>query len=383
MKGVILCAGRATRLYPLTHSWPKALLPMANRPLLAYLLEALAGAGIREAAVVVNPAQARLFTNALPECTPPGLQVTLVEQHRPQGLAHAVACTRSFVEESPVAVLLGDNLFTWSLSPFAQRFLSQGLDALLMVMAVPDPQRYGVAVLAGRQVVEVEEKPAQPRSPWAIAGLYFFTPAIFDAIKGLSPSARGELELTDAIRRLIQAGYRVEADPVPGWCQDVGTVESFLEGQWRLLESLTPAHGASQVSATSRLEGPVRLGAGTVVADSVLTGPVLVGEGCRVVGSQLGPYTVVGDGCRIVGSTLQRTVVLPGAAIEGLPWQLQESLVGHRALLRADGRCGRALRLVVGDDTRLLLSGRWEGPGGGGVVPGPEGLGGEGGGGRG
>lgn len=332
MKAVILCAGEGTRLRPLTWAQPKALLPVANKPLIAYAIESLRAAGCREIGVVSSPGQ-RAAMAALGDGARWQVRLTHLTQTGPKGIAAAMLAAREFLGDDPFAVYLGDNLLEGTLAPAMARFGRGDAAALLLLKEVADPRAFGVALLDGERVTQVVEKPADPLSNSAICGVYLFSPAVWDAIAGLAPSARGELEITDAIAALIGGGHLVVGQPLEGWWHDIGTLAGYLAANRDLLARLPAGRGRGVTVLNSRLEGPVSLGAGAVVERSVVIGPCAIGPGCVLRDARVGPYASLGAGTHVEGATVAESVVLAGARIAHVPWPLTGTVVGPDAVL--------------------------------------------------
>ncbi len=348
MKGLILAAGRGTRLRPLTHTRPKPVIRVAGRPIIRYALENLKEAGVEEIGVVVSPETLGDIRLALE-----GEKVAYILQEEPQGLAHAVAVAQGFLGDSPFVLYLGDNLFQRGIRRFLEAF--QGVDAVIALVPVENPRQFGVARVEGGRVVELLEKPQDPPSNLAVAGVYVFSPAVHQAIAGLKPSPRGEYEITDAIQRLIQQGRRVLGVEVEGWWKDTGRPEDLLDANRLLLEEISPrVEGLVQEST---LTGRVVVEKGAVVVGSTILGPAYIGEDARVEGAYIGPFTSLGPGARVVGAEVEYSILEEGAELLHTPLRLQASILGVGA--RVAGRNGlpKAHRLILGDLSQVELGG--------------------------
>jgi glucose-1-phosphate thymidylyltransferase len=367
MKGLILAGGAGTRLRPITHTSAKQLVPVANKPILFFGLEHMAEAGIVEVAIVVGDTADEIMA-AVGDGSRWGLRVTYIPQEAPLGLAHCVLIARSFLGEDDFVVYLGDNLLGSGIRAFVDRFEaertaqqtprlgeeSRPAAAQILLAKVPDPHRFGVAELDDQgHVVRLVEKPADPPSDLALVGVYLFDPTIHEAVASIKPSARGELEITDAIQWLIDHGHRVRHEVVEGFWKDTGKLEPLLEGNRLVLELLEPSV-EGLVDDTSRIEGRVSIAAGAEVKGSVVRGPVVIGAGARIVNSYVGPYSSIGDGCEIVDSEIEHSIVLADSRILGVP-RVCDSLIGREVTVtRSDSR-PRATRLMVGDHSLVEL----------------------------
>ncbi len=343
MKALVLCGGEGTRLRPFTFSQPKHLLPVAAQPVVAHVLSALCEAGLRDVGLVVSPSQEGAFRAALGDGSEIGVKLTYIAQPKPQGLAHAVLCGRDFVDHEDFLVVLGDNLLEQGVKPVVEAFARTGQPTLALAR-VEDPRRFGVAVLEGERVVRVVEKPAQPPSPWAIVGVYAFTSAILQAALHIRPSWRGELELTDAIQRLVDQGETVWGVPVEGWWQDIGRPADLLRANQLLLNRLTPAC-AGAVDSSSKAVGPVFIAAGAEVVRSRLQGPVRVEAGARVEEAEVGPYVVVGPQALVRRSRMQNSILMEEVQVENVAL-LTDSVLGRKAAVR---HVQHPCALLVGD----------------------------------
>lgn len=350
MKALVLCAGRGSRLRPLTHTRAKAALPVAGRPMWQHVFDYLARFGFEEIGVVVGPGQQEL-SDAVQRW--PRQRVHVILQAEPGGIAHAVATARPFLADEPFLLYLGDNLTDADITPAIRRFQAAAPAALLTLHRVPNPREFGVATLEGDRVVGVVEKPADPPSDLAVAGIYLFSPAVHAAIAGLRPSHRGELEITDAVARLLADGHLVLGHTLTGWWQDAGSAAGLLAANARLLASLPANIHPSAVLAEVAIEGPVQVGPGAELRRVRLKGPVVIGAGCRVTDSEIGPSTSVGDGAILAGVTVANSVLLPGCRLQGPALHLADSVVGAGAHVWA--RAGHPAALVVGDDAHLLI----------------------------
>src|SRR5512140_3298260 len=295
MKGLILSGGKGTRLRPLTYTSAKQLVPVANKPVLFYGLEAMADAGIRQVGIVVGDTAAEIRA-AVGDGSRWGLEVTYIEQDAPRGLAHAVLVSEPYLGHEPFVMYLGDNLLNKGIRPFVEQFVASRPAALILLTRVPDPQMFGVAELRDGQVVRLVEKPKEPRSDLALVGVYMFGPEIFESVKRIRPSARNELEITDAIQDLVDHGLQVRPHIVDGWWKDTGKLEDKLEANRLILDTLSRRIDGT-VDAVSRVEGKVVIEAGAVIERSVVRGPAIIGARARIIHACIGPVTwIMNDG---------------------------------------------------------------------------------------
>ena len=354
MKALVLAGGSGTRLRPITHTSAKQLVPVANKPVLFYGLEAIRDAGITTVGMVVGDTEPEIRL-AVGSGRDFGLDVTYIKQSSPLGLAHAVLTAREFLGEDDFVMYLGDNFIVGGITALVQEFRVARPDAHIMLTAVADPRQFGVAELDGAgQLIGLEEKPQQPKSDLALVGVYLFTPAVHEAIAGLVPSARGELEITEAIQWLLRHGRKVSSTIISGYWKDTGNVADMLEVNRVVLESAEPAV-AGLVDAASELIGRVVVGAGARISGSRIVGPAIIGAGTEVTDSYVGPFTSVAAGCVIADSEIEYSIVLAGASIRGVR-RIEASLIGHHVEVTPAPKVPKAHRLVLGDHSKVQIS---------------------------
>ena len=355
MKGLILSGGKGTRLRPITYTRAKQLVPVANKPVLFYGLEALVAAGIRDIGIVVGDTQAEI-REAVGDGSRWNARVTYIEQDAPRGLAHAVLISEAFIGGDPFVMYLGDNLLNRGIGPFVEEFERERPAAQILLARVPDPEMFGVAELNGQRVIRLVEKPKEPKSDLALVGVYMFGSAIFDAVKAITPSFRNELEITDAIQQLIDRGLPVRPHIVEGWWKDTGKLEDMLEANRLILDTMERRIDGT-VDAESRIEGKVVIQAGATIERSVVRGPAIIGAGARVIAAYVGPFTAIGDRAEIRETEIEHSIVLEGAIINGLAARVEDSLIGrHVRIYRLPVRPS-AYRFMLGDNSEVGI--RW------------------------
>lgn len=359
MKALILAGGAGTRLRPITHTRAKQLVPVANKPILFYGLEAMAEAGIKEVGMIVGDTAAEVKAAAR-DGSQWGLDITYIPQAAPLGLAHCVLIAREFLGDDDFVMYLGDNLIRQGVKDFVDRFSleRQQLDpaaAHILLAKVPDPQRFGVAELDDHgEVTRLVEKPAEPKSDLALVGVYLFSPAIHAAVSAIEPSSRGELEITDAIQWLVDSGHRVRSELLQGWWIDTGKLTPLLEANRLILETLARRIDG-RVDDDSQVEGRVVLEAGAVVEHSHIRGPAIIGARSRISNSFVGPFTAIDADCQVIHSEVEHSVFLAGCRVDHAG-RLEDSLLGQNVEVMRSGRLPRASRLMVGEDCQIDLS---------------------------
>jgi glucose-1-phosphate thymidylyltransferase len=355
MKGLILAGGKGTRLRPLTYTSAKQLVPVANKPVLFFALEAIVAAGIREIGIIVGDTKDEIRA-AVGDGSRWGAAVTYLEQEAPLGLAHAVLTAEPFLQDSPFVMYLGDNLIAGGITSLVDEYRALGANCEILLAEVPNPQQFGVAELApdGR-VLRLVEKPKEPKSNLALVGVYMFDANIFESARRIQPSPRGELEITDAIQDLIDRGLSVHPHTVRGWWKDTGKLEDMLEANRIVLSRLETALKPAAPAGVS-IEGPVEIGAGVTIVDSVIRGPVILGDGAVIEHAFVGPYTSIGDRCTISRCEIENSIVLEESEIREVPLRIDGSLIGRRVRIVKTDLKPKAYRFMVGDNSEVGIS---------------------------
>ena len=350
MKALILSGGEGTRLRPITHTSAKQLIPVANTPILFYGLESIAEAGIREVGIVVGHTAAEVEA-ACGDGSRWGLSITYIPQDEPLGLAHAVIVARDFLGDDDFVMYLGDNVLLEGITGFVQRFERYAPNAQIFLAKVREPERFGVAVLEGDRVVRLVEKPKERISDLALVGVYLFDRTVHEAIDSVEPSWRGELEITDSIQRMIDAGRTVRAEMVTGWWKDTGKLEDLLEANRMMLSRLEPRVDG-EVDGPSRIVGRVVVEDSAKVTRSVVRGPAIIGRGTIVEDSLVGPNASIYEDCAVVASEVQDSIVMERCRLEDVRGMAQ-SLLGKDVEVRRGRARPAAYRLMLGDQSQV------------------------------
>jgi glucose-1-phosphate thymidylyltransferase len=356
MKALILAGGAGTRLRPITHTSAKQLVPVANKPILFYGIEAMVAAGITDIGVIVGDTRDEVMA-ALGDGSRWGASMTFIPQDEPLGLAHCVLIAADFLGDDDFVMYLGDNLLEQDLAAFVRAFEHERAGAepptaQILLKRVPDPHRFGIAELddAGN-VVRLVEKPVDPPSDLALVGVYLFDSTILQAVRAIAPSPRGELEITDAIQWLVDQGRRVRQEELTGWWIDTGKLTPLLEANRLLLERIeTRIDG--QIDDKSVIDGRVVIEAGATIIDSTLRGPLVIGAGTVVESSFIGPFSAIGNGCEVRHSEVEHSVIMDSSRIIEIK-RLEDSLIGREAVVQRTQIKPRALRLMVGDHCQI------------------------------
>ena len=357
LKGLILSGGKGTRLRPITHTSAKQLVPVANKPVLFYGIEAMAEAGIEEIAIIIAPETGDEIRATVGDGSRFGVRITYVVQDAPLGLAHAVLTAEPFLGADAFVMYLGDNLLQGGITDLVEAFRASGPEALILLTPVPDPEHYGVAEVAegehgALRVVSLAEKPPAPKTDLALVGVYLFSARIHAAARAIAPSARGELEITDAIGHLVAAGARVEPHVVRGWWKDTGRLEDMLEANRLVLDNLETRVDGELVA--SSVDGRVVVEAGARLERSTVRGPAVIGARAVLRDAYVGPYTAIGEDCLVEQAEVEHSILLAGAKVRNLSGRMESSLLGRNVTIERDeGRQPRAYRFMVGDNSEI------------------------------
>jgi glucose-1-phosphate thymidylyltransferase len=352
LKGLILSGGKGTRLRPITYTSAKQLVPVANKPVLFYGIEAMAAAGIKEVGIIIAPETGDEIRGAAGDGSRFGVEITYIVQDEPLGLAHAVLTAEPFLGTDPFVMYLGDNLLQGGIAGLVDDFRANEPEALILLTQVPDPENYGVAELGpDGTVVRLVEKPPDPASDLALVGVYMFTPLIHEAARAIEPSARGELEITDAIQWLVDGGKRVESHVVRGWWKDTGRLDDMLEANRLILETVD--RRVQGELTDSQVDGRVVVEPGATLERATVRGPAVIGSGAVLRDAYVGPYTAVGAGCVIEDAEVEHSILLEASSVRGLEGRMESSLLGKNVAITRDDRQPRAYRFMVGDNSEI------------------------------
>lgn len=356
MKGLILSGGKGTRMRPLTYTSAKQLIPVANKPVLAYGIEAIVAAGIEEIAIIVSPETGSEIRDCIKDGSRFRANVTYLEQDAPRGLAHAVLTAERFLRDSPFVMYLGDNLLQHGITPLVEEYRSLNCNSEILLTKVPNPSQFGVAELSDDgKVIKLTEKPANPKSDLALVGVYMFDENIFDAAKSIKPSKRGELEITDAIQWLLDHQFTVHPHIVKGWWKDTGKIEDMLEANRTVLDTFERVVRGS-IQGSTAIEGKVVVDEGAQIIDSVVRGPAIIGRDARITHAYVGPYTSIGNGCSLEHCEIENSIVLENSTISNVDGRIEASLIGKNVKITRTHRKPAAYRFMLGDNSEVGIT---------------------------
>ncbi len=351
MKALVLCGGTGTRLRPITHTMAKQLVPIANKPVLFYGLEAIKEAGIEDVGIVVGETRKEIM-QAVGDGSKWGLKVSYIHQEEPLGLAHAVLVSEDFLKDQSFVMYLGDNLIKDGIKSLVDEFKENKPNSEILLARVSDPRLFGVAQLENGRVVRLVEKPKEPPSDLALVGVYMFDSNIFKAVKAIRPSWREELEITDAIQWLIDNGYEVDPHIIEGWWKDTGRLEDMLEANRIMLETIESSH-KGYVDKKSNVLGKVVIEEGAEIIESTIRGPAIIGERARIVNSFIGPFTSVYFDVEIMNSEIEHSIILERSVIKDIPGRIEDSLIGTNVVVERSPAKPAVYRFMLGDNSRV------------------------------
>jgi glucose-1-phosphate thymidylyltransferase len=351
LKGLILSGGKGTRLRPITYTSAKQLVPVANRPVLFYGIQAMADAGIEEIGIIIAPETGEEIRQTAGDGSQFGVAITYIVQDQPAGLAHAVLTAEPFLGDSPVVMYLGDNLLQGGIRDLVAAFNDTAPEALILLTPVSDPENYGVAELHDGAVKRLVEKPPEPQTDLALVGVYMFRASIHDAARAIKPSPRGELEITDAIQYLVDEGMRVDPHIVRGWWKDTGRLDDMLAANRLVLETIDGRVEGELID--SRLDGRVVVEAGARLERTTVRGPAVIGAGARISDAYIGPYTAVGENCVVEHAEVEHSILLTGSVVSHLDGRMESSLLGRNVRIGRSDRQPRAYRFMVSDNSEI------------------------------
>ncbi|MDO8684592.1 MAG: glucose-1-phosphate thymidylyltransferase [Armatimonadota bacterium] len=353
MKALILSGGRGTRLRPITHTSAKQLVPIANKPILFYAIEAIRDAGISDIGIIVGDTHCEI-EEAVGDGSIWGVKVTYIPQDAPLGLAHAVKTAQPFLKDDPFVMFLGDNLIRDGIARLVSEFSKSKANSQILLAHVKNPQDFGVAELDGDRVFRLREKPKEPKSDLALVGVYMFDRNVFEAVDAITPSARGELEITDAIQYLIDHGYDVRWQVVNGWWKDTGKLEDMLEANRLVLDGLETCMEGN-VDGKSSVHGRVCIKPGAKIINSTVRGPAIIGEDCIIENSYIGPYTSIYNGVTILNSEVEHSIILENSSVKDIGSRIEDSLIGKSVVVSKDNQKPRAYRFMLGDNSEVSV----------------------------
>lgn len=354
VKGIILHGGSGTRLRPLTFTGPKQLIPVANKPISEYVLEDLVEAGVHDIAIVLGNMYPEKVKEHYGDGTKFNATITYVHQGEPKGIAHAVKLCEDFVGKDRFVLYLGDNLIKGGIAEFTGKFeKDKELDAMILLTQVKDPNRFGVARFdSSGRLIGLIEKPKDPPSNFALAGIYFFSPRIFEMVSALKPSWRGELEITDAIQMLLDRKRNVSYDIIQGWWKDTGKAEDIIEANRLVLDEIK-TQIVGKVEDESSIQGRIIIGKGSIVKKgATIRGPAVIGENTIIEPPvYIGAYTSIGNNCAVRSCEIENSIIMDNCKID-VKERIVDSLIGPNSEITSDGNSmPRGKRFILGESS--------------------------------
>lgn len=355
MKAIILCAGKGTRLRPLTYTSAKHLIPLANKPALEYGIEKIKSCGIQEIGIIIGEETGQDIRREIGNGKRWDVNIQYIMQKEPLGLAHAVFVAKDFIKDDSFLMYLGDNLLKNGISQYRVKFEQGNHQAFVLLTQVENPQQFGIVELKDNKLVKVIEKPKEPLTDLALIGVYFFDKTIFQAIDHIQPSGRGELEITDAIQWLIDQQYNVEAEVIEGWWKDTGKPEDIIEANRLILEDIHRDLDHAKIDKQSKVFGRVNLAEGVQIINSTILGPVIIGKKAKIVNSYVGPFTSLSDGVQLENSEVEYSVIMSNTKIKQTNCRMQNCLIGKDVQIYRSDEMPRAYEFILADDSRIRL----------------------------
>lgn len=355
MKAIILCAGKGTRLRPLTYTSAKHLIPLANKPALEYAIEKIKDCGINQIGIIIGEETGDDIRREIGNGDKWGIEISYILQKEPLGLAHAVKIAQDFLQDDSFLMFLGDNLLKSGVFQYRHKFEEGKKNAFVLLTHVDNPRAFGIVELKDNKIVRMIEKPKDPPSDLAIIGVYFFDKTIHKAIDNIKPSARGELEITDAIQWLIDNKYVVEAEVIEDWWKDTGKPSDILEANRLILEDIQRDTKAAIIDNKSKVSGRVKLAKNVEIINSTVLGPVIIGDKAKIINSYIGPFTSLSEGVQIENSEVEYSVIMSNSYIKDIKYRMQNCLIGRDVSIYRSTEIPRTYEFVIADDSRIRL----------------------------
>lgn len=353
MKGILLHGGHGTRLRPLTHTGPKQLLPIANKPMSEYCVESLKNAGVTNIAIVIGGVGSNKVNEYYGNGKKFGVDITYIEQDYPYGIAHAIRICKEFIGNDKFLVFLGDNIIQKSILNYAKDFEKSDAKASILLCEVDNPSRFGIADIKDGKIVKIMEKPSNPPTKYAVTGIYFLTPFIFDIIDRLKPSWRNELEITDALQMLLQEGYKITYNMITDYWKDTGTSEDIIHANKAILENMQPYFAGKKDDSIST-EGKIMAGSGTEITKNTnLIGPVIIGKNCIIQSSKIGPNTSIGDNCKLIDCDVSESIIMSDCTING-KMRIRYSIIAANSNILLENNHDEKI-FLLGEGTKIIL----------------------------
>jgi len=358
MKALITAGGKGIRLRPITHTNNKHLIPIANKPMIYYAIEAVVEAGIKDLGILINPDTGDEIKQALGNGEKWGVSISYITQEAPIGLAHVIKVSEDFIKDEPFVFYLGDNVIVGGINKFLEESKNSGNNCHLVLARVKDPQRFGVPEIKSGKIIKIEEKPKSPRSDYAVTGIYFYDSHIFEAVNSIKPGWRGELEISDAHQYLIDKGYKVGYSEITGWWKDTGKPEDLLEANRLVLEQIINHKESTiqgKVNEQSEIVGKVIIEKGAVINNSSVFGPAIIGKDTVIENSYIGPFSSISYDCEIINSELEYSIIMEQCRIIDVEARIERSILGKNVEITKANCRPKTHCFIIGNQSSITL----------------------------
>jgi len=360
-KALILAGGKGSRLYPMTLVKSKQLMPIANKPIINYVVESLIKVGIEEFNVIISPHTKEEIIDNFTKSFP-NHNFNFIIQTAPLGLAHTIQIANiagHLTEDDNFIMYLGDNLLLEDLSTFVNKFKSNGANAKILLKKVNDPTKFGIAYLDGEKVIKLVEKPKNSKSNLALVGIYIFDGNIIKAVNNIKASTRGELEITDAIQWLLDNKLTIKYSVVKKWWKDIGSKNAMLEANRLVLNERTRELEVDEDKVGSNTIYSNVLFEDDSLHDNLnnseIRGPSIIGKNVIIKDSYIGPYSSIGDNCIIENSIISNSIVLENTIIKNVNHHLDSCIIGENCEIIGDGKFNKD-QLILSNNSYIRLS---------------------------
>jgi glucose-1-phosphate thymidylyltransferase len=357
MKGIILHGGHGTRLRPLTHTGPKQLLPIANKPMSQFCLESISETGIKDIAIIIGGVGSNKVREYYGDGSNFGVNITYIEQDEPRGIAHAIRLCKEFIDNEKFLVFLGDNIIQKSITDFVENFKNSNYDATVLLCEVDNPSRFGIADVENEKILKITEKPKNPTSNLAVTGIYLLTPKIFEIIDNLKPSWRNELEITDALDNLLKKNNNISFEKITDYWKDTGTPDDILHANGEIIQNYTVPEDLCEALSPDEsisITGKVILGKNLIFEKNIkIKGPVIIGANCKILSeSTIGPNVSIGDDSTISVHSIENSIIMKNCKINSST-EIRDSIIANNSEIK--DKIGTEKVFLLGEGSKVSL----------------------------